>query len=99
MNRRFRRVVELIAEKVLMVSGGVTSVTIILIVFFLFREGIGLFGSPAVEQGYVVAVNRENTVSDLTPVQLKEVFDQEITNWSELGGKDEPIVVFRLNDI
>lgn len=99
MNRRFRRVVELIAEKVLMVSGGVTSVTIILIVFFLFKEGVGLFGSPAVEQGYVVAVNDQNTVRSLTPVQLKEIFDQEVTNWSELGGADEPIVVFRLNDI
>lgn len=99
MNRRLRRVVELIAEKILMVSGGVTSVTIILIVFFLFKEGIGLFGSPAVEQGYVVAVNRENTVRDLTPVQLKEIFDSEVTNWSELGGSDEPIVVFRLDDI
>lgn len=82
-----------------MVSGGVTSVTILLIVFFLFKEGIGLFGSPTVEQGYVVTVNRENTVRDLSPVQLKEVFDSKITNWSELGGKDEPIVVFRLNDI
>lgn len=99
MNRRLRRIVELIAEKVLMVSGGVTSVTILLIVFFLFKEGIGLFGSPAVEQGYVVTVNKENTVRDLSPVQLKEVFDSRITNWSELGGKDEPIVVFRLNDI
>lgn len=82
-----------------MVSGGVTSVTILLIVFFLFKEGVGLFGSPAVEQGYVVTVNRENTVRDLSPVQLKDVFDSKITNWSELGGKDEPIVVFRLNDI
>lgn len=99
MNRRFRRIVELIAEKVLMVSGGVTSVTILLIVFFLFKEGVGLFGSPAVEQGYVVTVNRENTVRDISPVQLKDVFDSKITNWSELGGRDEPIVVFRLNDI
>lgn len=82
-----------------MVSGGVTSVTILLIVFFLFKEGVGLFGSPAVEQGYVVTVNRENTVRNLSPVQLKDVFDSRITNWSELGGKDEPIVVFRLNDI
>lgn len=82
-----------------MVSGGVTSMTILLIVFFLFKEGIGLFGSPAVERGYVVTVNRENTVRDLSPVQLKEMFDSRITNWSELGGKDEPIVVFRLNDI
>ena len=48
---------------------------------------------------YVVAVNDQNTVRSLTPVQLKEIFDQEVTNWSELGGADEPIVVFRLNDI
>ncbi|WP_298065052.1 phosphate ABC transporter permease subunit PstC [uncultured Rikenella sp.] len=99
MNKRFRRIVEGIVERVLMVSGGVTSVTILLIVFFLFREGAGLFGSPTVEQGYVVAVNRENPVHDLTPVQLKEIFDGQITNWNELGGADEPIVVFRLNDI
>ncbi len=99
MNKRFRRIIEGIVERVLMVSGGVTSVTILLIVFFLFREGAGLFGSPTVEQGYVVAVNRENPVHDLTPVQLKEVFDGQITNWNELGGSDEPIVVFRLNDI
>ncbi|HIW10960.1 MAG TPA: phosphate ABC transporter permease subunit PstC [Candidatus Rikenella faecigallinarum] len=94
-----KRVVELIAEKILMVSGGLTSVTIILIVFFLFKEGIGLFGSPTVEQGYVVAVNRENTVRNLSPVQLKEIFDSEVTNWSQYGGADEPIVVFRIDDI
>lgn len=82
-----------------MVSGGLTSVTIILIVFFLFKEGIGLFGSPTVEQGYVVAVNRENTVRNLSPVQLKEIFDSEVTNWSQYGGADEPIVVFRIDDI
>ena len=73
--------------------------TIILIVFFLFKEGIGLFGSPTVEQGYVVAVNRENTVRNLSPVQLKEIFDSEVTNWSQYGGADEPIVVFRIDDI
>lgn len=99
MNRRFRRIVELIAEKVLMVSGGVTSVTIILIVFFLFKEGMGLFGSPVVEQGYVVTVNAGNPVRNISPVELKDIFDQKTTNWNQLGGNDEPIVVFRLNDI
>lgn len=82
-----------------MVSGGVTSLTIILIVFFLFKEGVGLFGNPTIEHGYVLAVNRENTVSKLSPVQLKEIFDSEKTSWSDFGGADEPIVVFRLNDI
>lgn len=99
MSRKTRRVLEAIAEKVLMVSGGVTSLTIILIILFLFKEGAGLFSSPAVEEGYVVTVNRANPVTDITPAQLKSIFDQEITNWKELGGADEPIVVFRVNDI
>lgn len=32
-------------------------------------------------------------------MQIKDVFDEEITNWKELGGEDLPIRVFRLEDI
>ena len=32
-------------------------------------------------------------------VSIKDVFDEEITNWKELGGEDLPIRVFRLEDI
>jgi phosphate transport system permease protein len=39
------------------------------------------------------------SVNRLEPSQIKDVFDQKITNWSELGGKDEPIVLFRTGDI
>ncbi len=37
--KRFRRVVEKILESMLTLSGAVTTVTILLIVVFLFREG------------------------------------------------------------
>lgn len=97
--RKLRKIFETIVEKILMVSGGVTSLTIILIVFFLFKEGMGLFSSPTIEHGYVLAVNRANEVPRLTPIQLKEIFDSEKTSWSDFGGADIPIVVFRLNDI
>jgi len=44
-------------------------------------------------------LNKDNKVSELTPMQIKDVFDEEITNWKELGGEDLPIRVFRLEDI
>lgn len=94
-----KKVIEKIVEKILMASGAVTSLTIILIVVFLFKEGAGLFSSPIIEDGYSLTVNKDNPVQRLTAEQIKEIFDVEITNWSQVGGKDEPIVVFRFNDI
>ena len=94
-----RKIAEAVAEKILMASGYLTSIVIVLIVVFLFREGAGLFDSPAVEQGYVLAVNRANPVQSLTPEQIMQIFDADLTNWSEVGGPDDSILVFRLDDI
>lgn len=99
MNRKFRKIGESIVERILMLSGSITSITIILIVVFLFKEGAGLFSSPVIEDGYVLVVNDRNTVRQLTPVQIKEIFDQQITSWSQVGGADAEIQVFRLSDI
>ena len=70
-----------------------------LIVIFLFTEAFGLFGNKVTEEGYVLAVNGKNPVRELSAVQIKDVFDEEITNWSEVGGPDIGIKVFRLEDI
>lgn len=43
--------------------------------------------------GIAVIVDKENTVNDLTSEQLAGIYTGTITNWSELGGKDEAIVV------
>ena len=75
-----------------------TSIVILLIIGFLFTEGAGLFREPVIEEGYVLAVNSENSVRDLTAAQIKAVFDEDVTNWKELGGADMPISTFRLED-
>lgn len=82
-----------------MISGSVTSFTILLIVFFLFKEASGLFNSPVVEEGYVLAVNKSNDVSHLSPETIMDIFDAKITNWKEVNGKDEEILVFRFSDL
>lgn len=43
--------------------------------------------------GIAVIVDKDNTVTDITSEQLAGIYTGEITNWSELSGKDEAIVV------
>ena len=39
-----------------------------------------------------VIVNQENPVSELTLQQISDIYSGKITNWSEVGGDDRPIV-------
>lgn len=94
-----KRVWEKIVEGILTCSGFITSITILLIVVFLFAEALGLFNKKVIEEGYVLAVNKANPVQELSAAQIKDVFDEEITNWKELGGPDAEVKVFRLEDI
>ena len=94
-----KKLFEKIIEGILACSGFVTSLTIVLIVLFLFSEALGLFISRIIVEGYVLALNKGNKVSELTPVQIKNIFDEEITNWKEVGGEDLPIRLFRLENI
>lgn len=82
-----------------MLSGTITSLTVVLIVFFLFKEGIGVFNKSPIEEGYTIAVNKNNAVQKLASDEIKDIYDQEITHWDQLGGKPDPIILFRLEDI
>ncbi|MBA3663037.1 MAG: phosphate ABC transporter permease subunit PstC [Bacteroidetes bacterium] len=82
-----------------MICGTITSLTVVLIVFFLFKEGLGVFNKKAVEEGYVVMVNKSNPVNSISPEDIKNIFDSKITSWKDLGGKNDSIILFRLEDI
>lgn len=43
--------------------------------------------------GIAVIVDKENTVTDLSSEDLAKIYKGEVTNWKDLGGKDESIVV------
>ena len=43
--------------------------------------------------GIAMIVNPENPVSDLTIEQIGKLYKGEITNWSEVGGSDAPVVL------
>lgn len=52
-----------------------------------------------VSEDTVIAINNQNPVQKLSASQLKEISDQNITNWKEVGGTNAPIKVFRIDDI
>jgi len=43
--------------------------------------------------GIAVAVHPDVDVDDITMDEIRQVFSGEITNWNELGGSDQPIIV------
>lgn len=95
----FKQIKERIIESILTLSGATTSIIVVLIVFFLFIEGAGVFNRKPIDDGFLLVINKNNDVKKLSPAQIKDVFDKKITNWSELGAKAEPIVLFRTSDI
>ena len=53
----------------------------------------GLVENIVAIDGIAVIVNKDVTVTDVTSEQLAKIYTGEIKNWSEIGGKNEPIVV------
>ncbi|QAT42452.1 PstS family phosphate ABC transporter substrate-binding protein [Aminipila luticellarii] len=51
--------------------------------------------APVLNGGFVFLVHKDNPVESLTMPQLKGIYSGTITNWKELGGKDEPIVAYQ----
>lgn len=94
-----RRILDKITEKILTLSGAITSIIILFISVFLFTEGIGLFNTPDIEEGYSIYINSENGIDNLSPTETKQIFDSEITSWSALGEENIEIKVFRLDNI
>ena len=53
----------------------------------------GLTGTTVALDGIAVIVNAGSKVEDLSVEQIAQIFTGEITNWSELGGNDEEILI------
>ena len=94
-----KKFLEKIVTGVITCSGFLASVIILLIVLFLFSEGFGLFSQKTIEDGYALVVNKDNPVNELDAKQIKEIFDEDVTNWKQVGGRDEAVMLFRFDDM
>ena len=57
------------------------------------EKASGLTGTVLAYDGIAIIVNPNNSVNDLSLEEVAKIYKGEITNWSELGGNDEEIVL------
>jgi phosphate transport system permease protein len=97
--KRFRKQIEKFFEGTLFVSSTITTLTVIFIIIFLFKEGLGIFNARPTEPNYFIAVNSQNPLSELTSRQIKDIFNQDVTNWNKIGGKNDTILLLTTSEI
>lgn len=61
------------------------------------REEDKWFLTPFATDALVFIVNAGNPVDSITAAQVRDIYAGTITNWSELGGEDTPIIPFQRN--
>ena len=62
---------------------------------FASSRGVELEYTPIGKEGFVFFVNEENPIDNLSIQQIKDIYSGRITNWKEVGGKNEKIIAFQ----
>ena len=57
-------------------------------------KGVTLIETPIASDAFVFIVHADNPVKSLTVNQIQKIYRSEITNWSQVGGKNESMKVF-----
>lgn len=84
---------------VLSAAGFTTTITVMLIIIFLFQNGFKLFNQHPYEEPTALVTSADVKHRTLTNEEIKKIFDQEITNWKEVGGDDKEIQIATLDNI
>jgi len=54
--------------------------------------------TPVGYDAFVFFVHKDNPIDNLTSEQIRAIYAGEITNWSEVGGKNEKIAAYQRNE-
>jgi phosphate transport system substrate-binding protein len=57
----------------------------------LAKEGLILH--PIAREPILILVNKSNPVRNLSVKQVRQLFSGKLTNWKQVGGRDQPVVV------
>ena len=90
---------ERFVEGILALSGTITTLTVFLIILFLFSEGFGVFNTSPLEHHNTLLVNRKNPVNHLKAEEIKNIYDANFTHWNSLGGPPDSIILVSVNNL
>ncbi|WP_342478483.1 substrate-binding domain-containing protein [Paenibacillus sp. FSL H7-0350] len=54
--------------------------------------------TPIGREAFVFFVNKRNPVNSMTTEQIKDIYSGTLTNWEQVGGKDDPIRAFQRSE-
>jgi len=57
-------------------------------------KGIKVHQLVVALDGIAIFLHKSNPIADLTLAQLREIYTDSITNWKDLGGPDQPIILY-----
>jgi len=61
-------------------------------------QGTEFVYTPIGKEAFVFFVHKDNPVDNLTSEQIRMIYTGEITNWKQVGGKNEPITAYQRNE-
>ncbi len=76
-----------------------SSMIILLIIGYLFKEGAGIFGAVPLEEGFVLVVDPQAGVSELDATVIREIAEGKISDWSQIGGSPLSVVYLDYDDL
>jgi phosphate transport system permease protein len=94
-----KKLIESITTSLIYAFGTLSTLIILFIIFFLFRESAGIFKKPAIEEGYYLVVHRYNPVDKISSEDVKKIWSSQYHNWTQLGGVHDSIRTFTIQDI
>ena len=94
-----KKILNKVQEFILSAAGFTTTVIMLLIIVFLFKNGLSLFNERPLEEPTAIVTSANVKNRQLTDNELKRIFDADIANWKEVGGDDKDIVIVTLDNI
>lgn len=59
------------------------------------KKGLNLKLTPVGREAFVFFVNQKNPINNLELKQIQNIYAGKVTNWQEVGGKNEPVRAFQ----